>query len=46
MILYLVGMTCVGKTTIGRMLAERIGFAFFDTDEMVQKHYNKPIERI
>lgn len=46
MIIYLVGMTCVGKTTIGRMLAQRIGFTFFDVDESVEKFYQKPIERI
>ena len=33
MIIYLVGMNCVGKTTIGRMLAETIGFTFFDLDQ-------------
>lgn len=46
MILYLVGISCVGKTTIGRMLAKKIGFAFFDLDEEIQNHYEKPIERI
>lgn len=46
MILYLVGMSCVGKTTIGRMLAEKIGYTFFDLDEAIEKYYKKPIERI
>jgi shikimate kinase len=46
MILYLVGICCVGKTTIGKMLAEKIGYSFFDLDEEVQKYYGKPIERI
>ncbi len=46
MIIYLVGIYCVGKTTIGNMLAERIGFSFFDLDEEVQNYYKKPIERI
>ncbi len=46
MIIYLVGMSCVGKTTVGRMLAEKIGFNFFDLDEMTQEFYQKPIERI
>jgi len=32
MILYLVGISCVGKTTVGKMLAEKIGFSFFDLD--------------
>ncbi len=46
MILYLVGISCVGKTTIGKMLSEKIGFSFFDLDIEIQKYYNKPIERI
>jgi shikimate kinase len=28
------------------MLAQRIGFTFFDVDESVQEYYQKPIERI
>lgn len=46
MILYLVGVSCVGKTTFGKMLADKIGFTFFDLDDEIQKYYNKPIERI
>lgn len=37
MIIYLVGMGCVGKTTTGRLLAEKLGFTFFDLDEEVQR---------
>ena len=46
MIIYLVGISCVGKTTIGKMLADNIGFSFCDLDHEVQKYYNKPIEQI
>lgn len=46
MIIYLVGMACVGKTTIGRMLAEKLGYTFFDLDEEVMKFYQKSIERL
>jgi len=46
MILYLVGISCVGKTTVGKMLAEKIGFSFFDLDLEIQNYYKKPIERI
>lgn len=46
MILYLVGMSCVGKTTVGRLLAEEVGFKHFDLDTEVENYYQKPIERI
>lgn len=46
MIIYLVGISCVGKTTIGKMLAKRIGFTFFDLDEEIENYYEKPIEII
>jgi shikimate kinase len=37
-ILYIVGISCVGKTTIGKMLAENIGFSFFDLDIEIQNY--------
>lgn len=46
MIIYLVGLSCIGKSTIGRMLAEKIGYSFFDLDEEIEKYYQQPIERI
>ena len=46
MILYLVGISCVGKSTVGKMLAESINFTFFDLDIEIQNYYNMPIERI
>ncbi len=46
MIIYLTGASCVGKTTIGRMLATKIGYLFFDVDDEVERYYQKPIERI
>ena len=46
MIIYLVGISCVGKTTIGRMLAKQKEFKFYDIDEEVEKHYNKSIEKL
>lgn len=46
MIFYLVGISCVGKTTIGKMLANKISFSFFDLDEEIQNYFKKPIERI
>ena len=32
----LVGMMGTGKTTVGRLLADRLGRPFFDSDEMVE----------
>lgn len=46
MIIYLVGISCIGKSTIGKMLADKIGYSFFDLDEEIQNYYKKPIERI
>ncbi len=46
MIIYLVGISCVGKTTIGKMLAEKIGYTFYDLDEEIENYYKKPIEQI
>ena len=46
MIIYIVGISCVGKTTIGRMLAEKINYSFFDLDDEIESYYQKPIERI
>lgn len=46
MIIYLVGISCVGKSTIGKMLADEIGFSFFDLDLETESFYNMPIEQI
>jgi shikimate kinase len=46
MILYLVGISCVGKTTIGEMLAEKLGYSFFDLNIEIERYFNKPIKRI
>lgn len=42
----LVGVSCVGKTTIGKRLAENLGYRFFDLDREIEKFYQKPIERL
>ncbi len=34
-IIFLIGFRAVGKTTIGRRLADRLGFAFLDTDLLI-----------
>jgi shikimate kinase len=34
----LVGVSCVRTTTIGRLLADRRGWPFFDLDEEIERH--------
>ena len=34
--IYLVGFMAAGKTTIGRLLAHRLGWSFFDIDEEIE----------
>jgi shikimate kinase len=43
---FLVGVGCVGKTTVGRLLASRLGYPFFDVDEEIEKHFGTSIERL
>lgn len=42
----LVGLMGSGKTTVGRKLAETLGYAFIDTDEQIEKNTGKKISKI
>ena len=42
----LVGVSCVGTTTIGGILADRRGWPFFDLDEEIERHFGTSIERL
>lgn len=42
----LVGMPGVGKTTVGVLLAERLGFAFMDTDITIQTRERRRLQQI
>ena len=42
----LVGMPGVGKSTIGVLLAERLGFGFVDTDIVMQTHEGRKLAQI
>ena len=42
----LVGVSCVGTTTMGRILADRRGWPFFDLDEQIERHFGLSIERL
>ena len=44
-IIYLVGMSCVDKTTEGKILAKNIGYSLFDLDNEIEDYFEKPIER-
>ncbi|WP_071188616.1 shikimate kinase [Trichormus sp. NMC-1] len=44
--LYLIGMMGVGKTTVGRLLAQQLGYGFLDTDDVIVKAAKKSINEI
>jgi len=44
--LYLVGMMGAGKTTVGRWLAQELGYHFFDTDDLISQVANQSITEI
>lgn len=44
--IYLIGMPGCGKTTLGRILAEKINRRFIDVDEMIEKKANMSIAEI
>lgn len=42
----LIGFSGAGKSTVGRLLAERLGWEFVDTDQRTENAAGKPIHRI
>jgi shikimate kinase len=44
--LILIGMPGVGKTTVGMLLAERLGYAFLDTDDTIQAREGRRLQEI
>ena len=36
-----IGMPAVGKSTVGVVVAKRLGYEFIDTDLLIQKHYKE-----
>jgi len=43
---FLTGVSCVGKTTIGAKLASLLGYPFFDLDHEIETFFGKPLERL
>lgn len=39
----MIGMPGSGKSTLGRILAENLGYHFQDTDDLIIDHYKKPL---
>jgi shikimate kinase len=46
MSIFLTGVSCVGKTTVGAKLAALLGCPFFDLDHEVESFFSMPIERL
>lgn len=44
--LYLVGFMGTGKTTVGRMVAQRLGFTLLDSDQEIERQQGRTIARI
>lgn len=42
----LIGYRCAGKTTVGKILADRLEMRFFDTDKLVEAKARMPIAKI
>jgi 3-dehydroquinate synthase len=45
-VIFLVGMMGVGKTTVGRLLAARLGVSFLDSDEQVMRSTGRTVPEI
>ncbi|MBL4715382.1 MAG: AAA family ATPase [Bacteroidia bacterium] len=44
--IYLIGFMGAGKTTLGKRLANKIGFNFFDIDDLIETEENRSINDI
>ena len=44
--IFLTGISCVGKTTIGKKMGELLGVRFFDLDQEIESFFKTSIERL
>lgn len=44
--LYLIGFMAVGKSHLGRIVADTLGYKFFDTDQMIEEQAGRTIPEI
>jgi len=45
-LIFFTGFMCSGKTTVGKIVANSIGYAFYDLDEMISKGESKSVPEI
>ncbi len=44
--IFLIGMMGTGKTTVGKLLAQQLNYRFFDTDVLIERVTQQPINKI
>jgi hypothetical protein len=44
--IFLIGYRCTGKTTIGKILSNRLNYIFFDMDQVIEQHTGSSITNL
>ena len=44
--IFLIGFMAAGKSTVGRALADRLGFDLVDTDIVIEERMGKPLSEV